>query len=489
VDERRLRRIIDEAPKTPEGTARFAEAVFDLSTFTADVTAFTQSKFEGRASFDGVTFEADADFKGAIFGGAASFDRMTVRGRADLDGCHFKGSVSGHGIYVLGRLILSRALFEDVVQLEVGAESIRCFQTRFRAEVELEVRWAEIALEGAEFADRSLISSVPSSIADAALEKCLASRCHGAVDERGRPIVLEEQQRRRRESRTERARLVSLRSTGVQNLSLSGVDLRLCRFLGVHDLECLRIEEGARGLAVFSPAPHFGRHQILAEEHHWRSQTKKGKILFRGWYPPEVRPPDWLPNVTVPNPAQIAAIYRALRKGREDAKDEPGAGEFYFGEMEMRRCSRTHGRLAARLTSWTERLTISLYWTFSGYGLRPGRSFGVLIVSVTLATLGFGLYGFEDRQKPFSRPPTTVPTATTPTTVKPAAFPPGWGDIGGALRSGDAWTYAVATATPAVGGPAARLTQWGRSFRVALRILGPLFIGLTLLGIRGRVKR
>ena len=36
-------------------------------------------------------------------------------------------------------------------------------------------------------------------------------------------------------------------------------------------------------------------------------------------------------------PARLAAVYRELRKGREDAKDEPGAADFYYGEMEMRR--------------------------------------------------------------------------------------------------------------------------------------------------------
>jgi hypothetical protein len=37
------------------------------------------------------------------------------------------------------------------------------------------------------------------------------------------------------------------------------------------------------------------------------------------------------------DPRQIAGLYRALRKGREDIKDEPGAADFYSGEMEMRR--------------------------------------------------------------------------------------------------------------------------------------------------------
>jgi hypothetical protein len=52
--------------------------------------------------------------------------------------------------------------------------------------------------------------------------------------------------------------------------------------------------------------------------------------------------PDWLNDETpdVLEPGQIAGLYRALRKGREDVKDEPGAADFYYGEMEMRRHAR-----------------------------------------------------------------------------------------------------------------------------------------------------
>jgi hypothetical protein len=36
-------------------------------------------------------------------------------------------------------------------------------------------------------------------------------------------------------------------------------------------------------------------------------------------------------------PDCIAVLYRDLRKAHEDCKDEPGASDFYYGEMEMRR--------------------------------------------------------------------------------------------------------------------------------------------------------
>ena len=43
------------------------------------------------------------------------------------------------------------------------------------------------------------------------------------------------------------------------------------------------------------------------------------------------------------SPGAVAVLYRALRKSREDAKDEPGAADFYYGEMEMRRHDRGTG--------------------------------------------------------------------------------------------------------------------------------------------------
>ena len=40
-----------------------------------------------------------------------------------------------------------------------------------------------------------------------------------------------------------------------------------------------------------------------------------------------------------------------------------------------------------------------------------------------------------------------------------------------------------------IGAPARGLTRPGSVLRIVLRVLGPILIGLTLLSIRGRVKR
>ena len=55
---------------------------------------------------------------------------------------------------------------------------------------------------------------------------------------------------------------------------------------------------------------------------------------------------------------QIAELYRAFRKGGEDAKDEPDAADFYYGEMEMRRHAGGRGEV---YRGQVERAILTLY--------------------------------------------------------------------------------------------------------------------------------
>jgi hypothetical protein len=69
-------------------------------------------------------------------------------------------------------------------------------------------------------------------------------------------------------------------------------------------------------------------------------------------------------------PVQVAALYRELRKGREDAKDEPGAADFYHGEVDMRRHAQQeqaqHERRRGYWDTWAaaraEHTVVWLYW-------------------------------------------------------------------------------------------------------------------------------
>ena len=196
---------------------------------------------------------------------------------------------------------------------------------------------------------------------------------------------------------------------------------------------------------------------MLAEEHVWRHVH--GPARRRGgWYPAECRPrdPDKAREIIREAEAsagspqdraqEIASVYRALRKGREDAKDEPGAADFYYGEMEMRR---------AAASGW-ERALLTLYWLLSGYGLRASRSLAAFALVVTVFAVLLYLWGFQ---------------SPTP-------------------HLGGAFVYSVESATVFFRGSGPELlTEWGRVFQVCLRLLGPALLALTVLAVRGRVKR
>jgi hypothetical protein len=172
-------------------------------------------------------------------------------------------------------------------------------------------------------------------------------------------------------------------------------------------------------------------------------------------------------------------LYRALRKGREDSKDEPGAADFYYGEMEMRRHDRT--------APWPERLVLWLYWLVAGYGLRASRALGWLLCVLVVATVLLAAVGFAP-------PPSTNPLSTTiigiapqqhigfeatpPTMTAARPFPD---------RLGTAALVALEGAVFRTSDQA--LTFKGRLIHTTVRFVGPVLLGLALLSIRGRVKR
>ncbi|MFE7840144.1 hypothetical protein ACFU53_30030 [Streptomyces sp. NPDC057474] len=161
------------------------------------------------------------------------------------------------------------------------------------------------------------------------------------------------------------------------HLVLSDVDLSGCLFAGTVHLDQLRLESACT-FDTAPPAVHWRRwppvrfteRRTLAEEHHWRAR-QPGAV--RGW------------NVAVlgagrAGPLQLAPVYRALRKALEDGKHEPGAADFYYGEMEMRR----HADDIPR----SERSLLTAYWALSGYGLRASRALAwlgaAMLLTITL---------------------------------------------------------------------------------------------------------
>jgi hypothetical protein len=213
--------------------------------------------------------------------------------------------------------------------------------------------------------------------------------------------------------------VASLERANVATLTLTGLDLRACRFADAHHLDQLRIEgpppfadtpRGWKAGWAWPPVWRWTRRQALAEEHHWRAEEPRKRA---GWYPPACQPPASPPRrakpVLVVSPERLAVLYRQLRKAQEDTKNEPGAADFYYGEMEMR-------RHAARRFS-PEWWWVSLYWLVSGYALRAGRALATLAL-VLVVVAGLWVYGggFAPTAAPAlttSGLTSTVPTATT----------------------------------------------------------------------------
>jgi hypothetical protein len=142
---------------------------------------------------------------------------------------------------------------------------------------------------------------------------------------------------------------VTLQRANVAGLGLANVDLAGCRFSGAHNPDELRLEADV----AFKPSParvSWEQRQVVAEECTWRAGRARSGRWADPWWPEHLEKPMALA------PEAIAGLYRALRKSREDAEDEPGAADFYYGEMEMRRYA--HGRTDRGDLSW---LTIAAW--------------------------------------------------------------------------------------------------------------------------------
>jgi hypothetical protein len=351
--------------------------------------------------------------------------------------------------------MLDDAVFKQRPEIRASAMDIRCHGTRFLEGVYLRLRWADILLNDADFAGPSILT--------------------GAYE-------LEDSDLRQREAdeiqhwRTipdVRPRISSLSRANVLGLSLSSVDLHHCVFKDAHNLDKLRLELQSEAFTVVPRGRKPGRakRQQLVEEHVWRSNYEQRwwsrfykRRGSRGSARQEAR--------------RIASLYRYLRKGREDNKDEPGAADFYYGEMEMRRKA---------ASNWAERGTLFLYWLFSGYALRASRAIVALLLVVALFAVLFETNGFSNPQDPFKSTSAAVGT-TTPSNTPDSDVPLVEASISG-LTTLDNLVFAASAATGVIGGPEVQLTKQGRAYRVLLRIIGPLLLALAILAVRGRVKR
>ncbi|MFC7994348.1 pentapeptide repeat-containing protein, partial [Streptomyces pilosus] len=385
------------------------------------------------ARFDGALFPANAWFQGATFSVLSLFGPLVCAGQIDLSG----------------------AVFEKPVTMEIAAREVRCERARWESTATLRLRCMTVDLSDA---------VLSSPVAVTAHSAPFTSRSGTTVDES--PLA----------GTDCGVRVISLRGVDAAQLVLTDTDLTDCRFIGAFHLDRLRLE----GSCTFASPPEgwrWTRRRVLAEEHHWRaSVTTNAPPPPRGWQPAPNQAP-------IPDPDEVASVYRGLRKATEDAKNEPDAADFYYGEMEMRRhdCDRP----------WGERALLGLYWAVSGYGLRASRALIGLLVTMWLTVVLLILVGLPSQPR-VQKTAGTLTTSGTVSLTTRGAVPSGeapdqWADRFGWWRAERAARTAVNSVIFRSAGQG--LTVPGTYIEMTSRLVEPVLLALALLAVRGRIKR
>jgi uncharacterized protein YjbI with pentapeptide repeats len=445
--------------------ARFNRAVF------SDSTRFNRATFTGSARFDEVTFNGRTRFDRVTFSDDAAFYKASFRRLAIFAGAKFEHAHQFGPLLAYRGLVLDGAEFTQAVQIEISSIGICCRGARFPGGVQFRLRWARVVLDEAEFPAPSILKGIPQ----------LSSEELAQQEE---PMV-QAWRRLLGDNISEQPQLLSLMRANVVGLGLSNVTVADCRFADAHNLDKMRIEADVSFAAAPTVLGRLNRkgRQVIAEERDWRA----GRPHQWGWRAP--RWPDWLGNRPGGLEAgQIADRYRALRKGREDTKNEPGAAYFYYGEMEMRRHSRT--------SPAAERGIIWLYWLISGYGLRSLRSLTALVILgivVTIALTSWGLGATAPATTPPQQMVGTVSTASRQHAQIKATLS---GITPRLPAANQRWTKDRAETALEVTFESfvfrstdEPLTTAGTWITIAARIIGPVLLALALLAVRNRVRR
>ncbi|MGW3292185.1 pentapeptide repeat-containing protein [Streptomyces sp. NPDC001002] len=451
------------------GTAQFRSATFagsaDFGAAAFNGNArFHEAAFAGEARFESASFTKDAWFDSATFSGFAWFEATSFSEDVDLRAAVFEqaGEV---GPLVCGKtVLLSGARFSEPVTLSIAARRLECLRTRWASTATLRLRHADVDFAHTVFEYPLTITAEQAPFPN--------SRGH-----RG-SVVSEDLLA---DTTGPGARITSLRGVDAAHLVLADVDLSQCLFTGTVHLDQIRLE----GDCTFAGVPagtqwrrmrpqRFTQRGTLAEEHHWRSRRPSA---VAGWQ----QPLTGTGHVDHVGPAQLAPVYRALRKAFEDSKNEPDAADFYYGEMEMRRHDRHRPR--------AERALLSAYWALSGYGLRATRAMVWLLLAMTGTLLAMMLWGLPaDSWKP-----ETVASVTSRQVRLPAGKPDPVNPTNALHErlSTERFEKGLRVVVNSVifRSSDQDLTTAGTYTEMASRLTEPVLLGLAALAIRGRIKR
>ncbi|MFF4799535.1 pentapeptide repeat-containing protein [Streptomyces sp. NPDC001351] len=445
--------------------ARFSEATFD------GVAAFTSARFSGPAHFTETWFRQQrntcADFSEAHFTRPAGFRGARFRGRVAFAEAVFESEWRGP-VVCADELWMRGAVFRMPLRIGIAALRVDMNGVRCESTAAFQLRYAAVSLRDAVLAEPVTLS-------------------YEAMPFMAGPRQLEQEMPR--EEGSVAVRLLRLSGVNAAHLVLTDVDLSRCEFSGAYNLDQIslagRCEYGVppaglrRGNAWF-PLQWWSRRRVVVEEQYWRALPVDGRT--------EADTGGWLTGLGHPDPAQsptaddVAIVYRQLRKALEDTKNQPGAADFYYGEMEMRRHNKD--------TPPGERSLLHAYWLLSGYGLRASRALWALVCAMGVTVLLLMLFGLP------AAPPTSRMTGQVPSGGGTVVLTP---DLAGqsvprhvldrfsAARLERAGRVVVNSVVFRSSGQ--DLTQGGMWIEMVSRLGEPVLLGLAVLAARGRVQR
>jgi hypothetical protein len=435
------------------------EAAFVAGEF-ASRARFMAARFDGGARFDRARFAEDALFHGAQFSSRAWFHGARIGRGISFANAQFPGIPDLGPLVCGGGVDLSAAVFTSPFTLRVAARNLTCARTQWEQTATLRVRYAAVDLTDAVLNAPLAVVADPSSFEPD--DSPLA----------GLPPTVA---------------VTSVQGLDAAHLVLTAVDLSDCVFSEAFHLDQLRLE----GRCAFAPTPTglhlrflwphwWTRRRTLAEEHHWRAQSSGQSAMTssaRYW---RTDPHHHDPRFT-PDPEGIAALYRQLRKAFEDGKNDPGAADFYYGEMEMRRHDRTGTPRGERGLLWA-------YWLLSGYGLRASRALVWLtlaMMTTIVLMMGFGLPQSSPEQRATGAVPAGGGTVTFKIDKEEPKNPTG--DRYTSERFEKALKVTLNSVVFRSSGQ--DLTTAGDYIEMTSRFTEPVLLGLAALAFRGRVKR
>ncbi|MCX5046232.1 pentapeptide repeat-containing protein [Aldersonia sp. NBC_00410] len=505
------------------GNAGFGDATFN------GVAGFGGATFNGYAGFGGATFNGDAGFNKATFNGVAGFGGATFNGRAEFDRATFKrkaefddtifteGSSLRLGKALGAVMSFRRARFKGPIDGVWAAWTVIFDEARFFEPVtirllcpDLSLLNVDLRLGGALLVRGQVDATATTFGARTTISDPGPEDWSDWLPEPHQREVGDEQGRHDRATLADHllptlrrpTSMRSLRRATVADLELSAIDLTVCHFAGAHGLDRTRIDSACTlpttptGTRFRRPL-RFTRRDAIAEERIWREQHATWDkapasapndpvvVTAEPAGPIEATAPvapDRSADAAPPDAKLIAGVYRALRKGLEDSSNEPGAADFYYGEMEMRRLARRASSATGGRPSLAEHWLLTAYWMVSGYGLRAWRAFTAIAVLILAGSVVFATVGVKD-------PPGSTREVSLVDRPTGAVF---YVDVDKPLFDwGDAFELAGRNTVALLRNPSntPELTPIGIATDIALRLLVPVLLALALLAVRGRTKR